>query len=683
MGPRGDDNGLLEASPTRLPVRARPSVASDTESRSPSPRKSVSSSPGSGRRPRRADEGRGKHPERERVWREDDESEEEGGRGRRRDKSARGRDEHRRPVFRAHHDSERSRSPRRLPSSSPERNTRRRDADRDGGRHSERERVGHGWRDEEGRSRRGEEDGRSYRSRARRDSPLRGRRPSRSPERGRGHRDAGEGRERYLEHERVPRRGEGVEEENGRRDYQDRRSYVAPRAGGRDGELPAERGRGSPTYERYKPETTRARHDAVGTEGVKPEGDDDEDLKGLDYSEFRRLKREKLRKGQAGQIWQITPSPSPSPSRAPSLERGGSGGELEVSGGVQGGKTDRAGENGAAGQPDSLEPDSLERKEKPGGGKKREAAGLEGRSGEDAGDGGKSVDEGSSDHNEKRSQKRKKRDRKERRSRRASSEEELEEGGSEGEASESEDVDSGESSGERRRKRRRGTTGRKSGRSSRRRDGGHRKKKSPPSKKHRSSRKSKGRKAAKSEEDTESSGSEDDAEGAAAGAAEGAGGEAPDLDPDAVQFKEYLEQQRRAGMDLEDEPLVGPAPAPRAEGHISYGSAMRPGEGDAIAQFVQQGKRIPRRGEVGLSADEISKFEDLGYVMSGSRHQRMNAIRIRKENQVYSAEDKRALAMFNYEEKAKREHKVMSDLQRLVQRHMQQDIAPESLNIVD
>lgn len=36
----------------------------------------------------------------------------------------------------------------------------------------------------------------------------------------------------------------------------------------------------------------------------------------------------------------------------------------------------------------------------------------------------------------------------------------------------------------------------------------------------------------------------------------------------------------------------------------------------------------------------------------------MNAIRIRKENQVYSAEDKRALAMFNYEEKAKREQKV-------------------------
>jgi hypothetical protein len=50
-----------------------------------------------------------------------------------------------------------------------------------------------------------------------------------------------------------------------------------------------------------------------------------------------------------------------------------------------------------------------------------------------------------------------------------------------------------------------------------------------------------------------------------------------------------------------------------------------------------------------LSADEISHFEELGYVMSGSRHSRMNAIRIRKENQVYSAEEKAALAMINYE----------------------------------
>ncbi|GFZ13622.1 hypothetical protein Acr_23g0020070 [Actinidia rufa] len=147
-----------------------------------------------------------------------------------------------------------------------------------------------------------------------------------------------------------------------------------------------------------------------------------------------------------------------------------------------------------------------------------------------------------------------------------------------------------------------------------------------------------------------------------------------DINSEVLSFKEMIESRKKPV--LENEPVVGPMPLPRAEGHISYGGALRPGEGDAIAQYVQQGKRIPRRGEVGLSADEIQKFEGLGYVMSGSRHQRMNAIRIRKENQVYSAEDKRALAMFNYEEKAKRETKVMADLQRLVQRHMGQDAGP-------
>jgi len=85
---------------------------------------------------------------------------------------------------------------------------------------------------------------------------------------------------------------------------------------------------------------------------------------------------------------------------------------------------------------------------------------------------------------------------------------------------------------------------------------------------------------------------------------------------------------------------------------------------------VQAGKRIPRRGEVGLTADEISHFEDLGYVMSGSRHSRMNAVRIRKENQVYSAEEKAALAMINFEEKAIREQKVLADLRKLVERHL-------------
>lgn len=60
-----------------------------------------------------------------------------------------------------------------------------------------------------------------------------------------------------------------------------------------------------------------------------------------------------------------------------------------------------------------------------------------------------------------------------------------------------------------------------------------------------------------------------------------------------------------------------------------YGGALRPGEGTAMAAFVQSGKRIPRRGEVGLTSDEIERYEGAGFVMSGSRHSRMNAIRIR------------------------------------------------------
>ena len=38
-----------------------------------------------------------------------------------------------------------------------------------------------------------------------------------------------------------------------------------------------------------------------------------------------------------------------------------------------------------------------------------------------------------------------------------------------------------------------------------------------------------------------------------------------------------------------------------------WGGALRPGEGDAIASYVQAGKRIPRRGEVGLPAEEIER----------------------------------------------------------------------------
>ena len=141
-------------------------------------------------------------------------------------------------------------------------------------------------------------------------------------------------------------------------------------------------------------------------------------------------------------------------------------------------------------------------------------------------------------------------------------------------------------------------------------------------------------------------------------------------------FKGWLAEQKRLAEEEaaarlaleEEEAVVGPAaPSAAALGiHADYGTHLRPGEGDAMAAFVQSGQRIPRRGEVGLDSEQIEAFEQSGYVMSGNRHSRMNAVRIRKENQVYTAEEKAALAMFNFEENKRKEAKILEDMQRLV-----------------
>ena len=123
-----------------------------------------------------------------------------------------------------------------------------------------------------------------------------------------------------------------------------------------------------------------------------------------------------------------------------------------------------------------------------------------------------------------------------------------------------------------------------------------------------------------------------------------------------------------------DETFVGPVPEIRLQAptkKLDYGHALLPGEGEAMAAYVEEGKRIPRRGEIGLTSKEIELFEDSGYVMSGSRHRRMEAVRIRKENQIYSADDRRALAMFNREERAKRENQILSDFRSMIHKKTQ------------
>lgn len=119
--------------------------------------------------------------------------------------------------------------------------------------------------------------------------------------------------------------------------------------------------------------------------------------------------------------------------------------------------------------------------------------------------------------------------------------------------------------------------------------------------------------------------------------------------------------------------VVGPI---KTSGNLSqkdFGRALLPGEGAAMAAYVTEGKRIPRRGEIGLTSDEIANFEDVGYVMSGSRHRRMEAVRIRKENQIYSADEKRALAMFSKEERQKRENKILSQFKEMISAKLASD----------
>jgi hypothetical protein len=144
---------------------------------------------------------------------------------------------------------------------------------------------------------------------------------------------------------------------------------------------------------------------------------------------------------------------------------------------------------------------------------------------------------------------------------------------------------------------------------------------------------------------------------------------------DAQEAKELLaglgRSQAPPGEESSDEEECGPAPllqnaAAMGDSNVSYGNALLPGEGAAIAQFVQQNMRIPRRGEIGWSGQEIDVLETQGYVMSGSRHARMNAVRIRKENQVYSAEEKRALALLSFEEKQQKDQKIVGDFRAML-----------------
>ena len=131
-----------------------------------------------------------------------------------------------------------------------------------------------------------------------------------------------------------------------------------------------------------------------------------------------------------------------------------------------------------------------------------------------------------------------------------------------------------------------------------------------------------------------------------------------------------LSENQDSNDDEDDD--IGPQPMQKIGGkkidERSYGGALLRGEGSAMAAFLQDGieSRIPRRGEIGLTSDQIAQYEDVGYVMSGSRHRRMNAVRMRKENQVISAEEKRGILKLQRDERERREAILREEFSELV-----------------
>ncbi|GAA5848083.1 hypothetical protein JCM3766R1_006399 [Sporobolomyces carnicolor] len=141
--------------------------------------------------------------------------------------------------------------------------------------------------------------------------------------------------------------------------------------------------------------------------------------------------------------------------------------------------------------------------------------------------------------------------------------------------------------------------------------------------------------------------------------------------------EEWVEKSPEIDLDIGsgDELEVGPLPAgmtSKQAGRNAYGGALRPGEGSAMAAYVSSDQRIPRRGEIGMESEQIERFEQAGYVMSGSRHRRMNAVRVRKENQVISAEEKRGILQLAAQEKVKRENEIVASFRELVDQKLSQ-----------
>ncbi|TKY61882.1 ZKSCAN4 protein [Spatholobus suberectus] len=316
--------------------------------------------------------------------------------------------------------------------------------------------------------------------------------------------------------------------------------------------------------------------DRDGGDWQRSDSESDEELKGLSHEEYRRLKRQRMRKSLKHCIWNVSPSPPRRDNEDPedynkpgAISDRGDVADKEVK---PRGKSESESDSEKSASSES--DDSRSRKKR-----RKSSAGSSRRSYSDS---ESETESGEDDRSRRKSRRNRRRSNRNGKKRRYSDSEESEE-------SESDDSDSG---------------GRK------------RKKRASSSSSSSRSRSKRSRRRTKRSCETESESSYSEEEnGSGSGSGDAKSKAAVDevkkteINAEAIKLKELFESQKKPGLD--NDPSVGPMPLPRAEGHISYGGALRPGEGDAIAQYVQQGKRIPRRGEVGLSAEEIEKFEAL------------------------------------------------------------------------
>jgi len=76
-------------------------------------------------------------------------------------------------------------------------------------------------------------------------------------------------------------------------------------------------------------------------------------------------------------------------------------------------------------------------------------------------------------------------------------------------------------------------------------------------------------------------------------------------------------------------------------------------EGVNFSEHIRGGKRIPLRGQEGMSLDQIDAFERAGYRMSGRSKRQTEARAMRAERKVYTQEEKRMLEKVSRDDRVK------------------------------